>query len=402
MRFIIKFVISTVCIVNLNRVYFLPVFKEITVEMIPDSLNVFMAMLNFGSLVLLSFLIIANPLQVNKNANYWFGFFLLLWSSFWLDEIAQITQWFDTIRRFSDLVLFMQFFTPIIFYLSIVFFTNPDFRFRIADLKYLILPFIYLILLMLKQTAETEQQYSFRLISMGLILTQVLMYAILSYMLIRRHQKNVLLFASNAIEIDLKWLEYIISSILLVSIVIIVYNVFFNPLSLNVYVNIFFFTIIYFLAYNSLKQKEIYPLNETQRKEIISIEEEQSIDLKRKLIPDSDLVKYKSKLSELMRIQQPYIDSELNLIKLAELINMTPHQLSYIINTGFNENFFRFVNNYRVGKAKELLLKEEMNKLSILGIAFESGFNSKTSFNNTFKKITGLTPSEFKKSGSTL
>jgi len=370
--------------------------------MIPDSLNVFMAMLNFGSLVLLSFLIIANPLQVNKNANYWFGFFLLLWSSFWLDEIAQITQWFDTIRRFSDLVLFMQFFTPIIFYLSIVFFTNPDFRFRIADLKYLILPFIYLILLMLKQTAETEQQYSFRLISMGLILTQVLMYAILSYMLIRRHQKNVLLFASNAIEIDLKWLEYIISSILLVSIVIIVYNVFFNPLSLNVYVNIFFFTIIYFLAYNSLKQKEIYPLNETQRKEIISIEEEQSIDLKRKLIPDSDLVKYKSKLSELMRIQQPYIDSELNLIKLAELINMTPHQLSYIINTGFNENFFRFVNNYRVGKAKELLLKEEMNKLSILGIAFESGFNSKTSFNNTFKKITGLTPSEFKKSGSTL
>jgi AraC-like DNA-binding protein len=161
--------------------------------------------------------------------------------------------------------------------------------------------------------------------------------------------------------------------------------------------------IIFFIACNSLKQKEIFPLDENQRKEIISIEDEaQSGELKKKIISDSDLIKLKSKLSDLMKIQKPYLDSELNLIKLAELINMTPHQLSYIINTGFNENFFQYINTYRVEKAKELLDKEDMNKLSILGIAFESGFNSKTSFNTTFKKITGQTPSEFKKRSSVL
>ena len=69
-------------------------------------------------------------------------------------------------------------------------------------------------------------------------------------------------------------------------------------------------------------------------------EEEQSGELKRKIIPDSEVESLKLKLSELMKLQKPYLDSELNLIKLAELINMTPHQLSYIINTGFNENFF--------------------------------------------------------------
>jgi AraC-like DNA-binding protein len=175
------------------------------------------------------------------------------------------------------------------------------------------------------------------------------------------------------------------------------YNVIFTSLPLNVFINCFLLVVIFVIAYNSLKQKEIFPLNENLRKEIILIVEEQSVELKRKVIPDGNLLKYKSILHELMNAQKPYLDSELNLIKLAELVNMTPHQLSYIINTGFNANFFQFINTYRVEKAKELLLNEEMNKLSILGIAYESGFNSKTSFNTTFKKITGQTPSEYKK-----
>jgi AraC-like DNA-binding protein len=205
------------------------------------------------------------------------------------------------------------------------------------------------------------------------------------------------------VEIDLSWLEYIISSILLLSLVVTLYNIFFNALTLNVFINSFLLVVIFVIAYNSLKQKEIFPLDENLRKEIISLEDESQTDeLKKKLIQDSDLIKFKNKLIELMNVQKPYLDSELNLIKLAELINMTPHQLSYIINTGFNENFFQFINTYRVEKAKELLVKEEMNKLSILGIAFESGFNSKTSFNTTFKKITGQTPSEFKKKSSVL
>jgi AraC-like DNA-binding protein len=370
--------------------------------MISSGLNTFIVIIIYGSLILLSFLTAVNPLKVNKKANYWFGAFLFLWSTFWSDEIALYTDCYETIQNFTVPVHFIQFFTPIMFYISIVYFTNPNYKFRIADFKYLILPALYLILLFLRQMKGAENQEYIQVLLLVLILIQIILYTILSYLEIRKHQKKILVFASDTVEIDLSWLEYIISSILVLSLVVTLYNIIFNSLSLNVFINIFFLGIIYVIAYNSLKQKEIFPLDENLRKEIIQIEEEQSVELKRKIISDGDLLKFKAMLSELMNVQKPYLDSELNLIKLAELINMTPHQISYIINTGFGENFFQYINTFRVEKAKELLLNEDMNKLSILGIAFESGFNSKTSFNTTFKKIAGQTPSEFKKRSSAL
>jgi AraC-like DNA-binding protein len=253
------------------------------------------------------------------------------------------------------------------------------------------------------QTPEEENQKLYKFFSLALILVQVILYSTLAYFKIRKHQKRIMSFASNTNEIDLTWLEYIIISICLLSIVITLYNIFLNSSALNAFINLFLLIIIFIVAYNSVKQKEIFPLNENQRKEIIQINEEDlSVEYKKKVIPDNDLAILKSKLSELMEQQKPYLDSELNLIKLSELINITPHHLSYVINTGFNENFFSFINTYRVEKAKGLLAKEEMNKFSMLGIAFESGFNSKTSFYTTFKKITGQTPSDFKKRSSDL
>ena len=166
--------------------------------------------------------------------------------------------------------------------------------------------------------------------------------------------------------------------------------------------NIVSIIIILFVAYKTLKQKEIFLLNESQRNLIIKTEKQSASTEKRKIISDEDLEILKPKLSELMENQKPYLDPELTLQRLAELINLTPHQLSYLINVGFNENFFWFVNRYRVLRVKELLLDKEYNHISILGIAYESGFNYKTSFNTTFKKISSQTPTEFKKSSTSL
>jgi AraC-like DNA-binding protein len=165
--------------------------------------------------------------------------------------------------------------------------------------------------------------------------------------------------------------------------------------------NLMFLLVIYNVAYFSLRQKQIFPQDEWQQSEIISLEEP-SGEGRKKLIPDEELQAYKSRLETLMETRKPYLNPELNLIRLSELMSMAPHQLSYLINTAFSENFFQFINRYRVEKAKELLNKESMNQFSILGIAFESGFNSKTSFNTTFKKFTNQTPSEYKKRSSTL
>ncbi len=116
---------------------------------------------------------------------------------------------------------------------------------------------------------------------------------------------------------------------------------------------------------------------------------------------DDELLSLKNQLIELMEQQQPFLDPEINLVRLSEKLNITPHQLSYVINSGFGENFFQFINRYRVQKAKTLLLEGDQ-KMTMLAVAFDSGFNSKTTFNTTFKKLTTQTPTEFKKRRSDL
>jgi AraC-like DNA-binding protein len=88
---------------------------------------------------------------------------------------------------------------------------------------------------------------------------------------------------------------------------------------------------------------------------------------------------------------------ELTIQELAEKINIPKHHLTYIINTGLHKNFFNFINEYRVEEFKHRALDPENDHLTLLAIAFDCGFNSKSSFHNIFKNITGQTPSEFKK-----
>ncbi|QZT37201.1 helix-turn-helix domain-containing protein [Halosquirtibacter xylanolyticus] len=159
---------------------------------------------------------------------------------------------------------------------------------------------------------------------------------------------------------------------------------------------------IYFIAYNTLKQKEIYPINEIERRETLMVTQTEEEQTKRKIISDERLFELKSSLNRLMENEEPYLDTELNLINLAKQMNISSNQLSYVINTGFDENFYSYINRFRVKKAKKLLRNNSSLNLSIIGIAYESGFSSKTTFNTIFKKNTGLTPSEFKKKGSDL
>ncbi|ASK29601.1 quinolinate synthetase [Chryseobacterium sp. T16E-39] len=361
-------------------------------------LNRFIVILIYGSLVLLSLLKLANPLKVNRKGNLWFGLFLFLWSTYWLDEIWSLIKG-SQIEIHSILsVQFVQFLTPVMFYFSVLFFANPSFKFKWSDIKYAILPIFFLINLVLQRYGNFTDQSFFEFTFIGLILFQALFYTGLSYFTIRKHQKRIQQFSANTEGINLNWLEYIILILFIINIIYVIYNLFYDPTSLNAFINIAFLLVIYFVAYYSLKQKEIYPVEEKKLDEFISINEEnESEEIKRKLIPDEELLRIKGDLEKLMEQEKPYLDSELNLIKLSEQLSVSTHHLSYVINTGFQKNFFQFVNEYRIEYAKKLLKDNTANKLSILGIAYESGFNSKTSFNTTFKKFTDQTPSEFKK-----
>jgi ligand-binding sensor domain-containing protein/AraC-like DNA-binding protein len=103
------------------------------------------------------------------------------------------------------------------------------------------------------------------------------------------------------------------------------------------------------------------------------------------------------KLLQLLDVQKLYKDETLSLNTLSGKLSIAPRYLSQITNELLNKNFRDLINNYRIEEAKEMFLHPGKNDFSILEVAFEVGFNSKEVFNRCFKKYTGMTPSEFKK-----
>jgi AraC-like DNA-binding protein len=95
-----------------------------------------------------------------------------------------------------------------------------------------------------------------------------------------------------------------------------------------------------------------------------------------------------------MATEQAYKDSQLNLIRLAELIGVSTHHLLEALNQQEGKNFYQFINDYRVGYVREMLAQQQTAK--ILDIAMTAGFSSKSTFNAVFKQSTGLSPTQYR------
>jgi AraC-like DNA-binding protein len=104
----------------------------------------------------------------------------------------------------------------------------------------------------------------------------------------------------------------------------------------------------------------------------------------------------KARLERQMREAKPHLYANLTLEQLARKLDAHPRELSRVINQGFGCNFFEFISGYRIEEAKARLA-EPTNESTILHVMFDSGFNSKSVFNTTFKKVTGVTPSEYRR-----
>ena len=110
-----------------------------------------------------------------------------------------------------------------------------------------------------------------------------------------------------------------------------------------------------------------------------------------------DIKGYVEKVESHMKKSKPYLDRDLTIYDLSRQLNIPRHILSEIINEHIGKNFYNLVNDYRVKEVKKRLKSDDYKHLTILAIAFDSGFNSKSSFNTIFKEKTGSTPSEYLK-----
>jgi AraC-like DNA-binding protein len=143
-----------------------------------------------------------------------------------------------------------------------------------------------------------------------------------------------------------------------------------------------------FVIYKGLKQPDIFNgIDENGRKQ----------KYRKYLLPQSQKDYYLEKLLTYMDDEKPYLNPSLSMPELAEKIPVAPHYLSQIINDSLDQNFFDFINSYRIRESKKLLADISNHRRTILNILYETGFNSKSVFNEAFKKHTGMTPSEFRK-----
>lgn len=106
------------------------------------------------------------------------------------------------------------------------------------------------------------------------------------------------------------------------------------------------------------------------------------------------------RITQYMDSESPYMNAGFNLQQMSDKLDLHPKRLSQLINKGFGQSFTEYVNTHRIDRAKEMLINERYRELTVLEILMECGFNSKSAFNSAFKKYTGQSPLQFKKSAN--
>lgn len=220
-------------------------------------------------------------------------------------------------------------------------------------------------------------------------------YSVLAYRKLVQREKVVVENFSNSNRINMNWLRYSIVGIGSVFITVTVVSVFREVLDFQFPFNadILFYSIIVsfvvYVGYSGIRQQDLFSNAAIGEEELVKTESEYK---KSSLKSDIATVKH-DELLAMMKKEKPYLNPKLTLTELAQSLNVSANHLSQIINQHEQVNFHDFVNAYRV---EEFIQRAQNNKdFSLLAHALDSGFNSKSTFNNVFKKLKSVTPSQY-------
>lgn len=248
------------------------------------------------------------------------------------------------------------------------------------------------------------------LIQFELLMIQVLTYNIMAVKLLDRYSKNILEYYSNIEEKDLTWLRLlliIITGTYIVSFLLSHLLLFGVSQVKNLFavVQLLIIICIYLMSYMVLFRPHLFalaqaPANDTASKEEVTAgEKETPVKYKKSGLKPEQAQQYLSMLKQLMETEKPFKDPDLSIVSLSIKLGISKSHLTQVINEQLGMNFFEFINMYRTSEAKKLLSGPAFSNLSIDGIAKEVGYKSRTTFFVNFKKITGLPPLEWLKSG---
>jgi AraC-like DNA-binding protein len=228
-------------------------------------------------------------------------------------------------------------------------------------------------------------------------------YTYLTLVVLARHRKQLVdRFSYFSESNELNWL-YVLTAIFATTyftyFALGAYNILTKNAFFDIaYVSDIFLTLLAFsVSYFGIKQPYLFKnLPEELEDEQILKEEESKEKYKNSNLSDEQKQGYLSHIYNFMNAERPYLNAELTVQDLSKQLNISRHHLTEILNNDIGKNFFTFINEYRIEEVKKRLLDEKFEHLTIVAIAFESGFNSKSTFNSIFKQHTEMTPSQWK------
>jgi len=241
------------------------------------------------------------------------------------------------------------------------------------------------------QSGGSEYQLISSILKYMMILSGIV-YIVVSFFAVRKYTREIAEQYSNTEKINLRWLYYLIAGLALIWVAVMIRND----------ILIFFIVVLFIIvaAYFGISRVGILDLPVIT----VNINEEKVDDevIKyQKNFPGEDaIIAVYEKLIYQMEKDSLYKDPELSLNHTAALLEVHPNILSQAINSIENKNFYDYINRQRIEEFKRLAVLPENKKYTILSLAFESGFNSKTSFNRNFKKYMNCSPRDFLKSQS--
>ncbi|RAJ05438.1 helix-turn-helix protein [Chitinophaga skermanii] len=219
---------------------------------------------------------------------------------------------------------------------------------------------------------------------------QMVAYWVAGMIQLQQHQKQIPSFSSNTAKHSLKWLQHVLWGIGIMMITQITTSFF--PILHHPSVYLVYLLATYTTGYFALQQAPIY--KDVPFALVHNIQP--TVQAPTPRIQTVDELPLKEKLLQCMIVDKLFTIPSITALELAQKMDITVHELSYLLNQVVGQNFYQFINHYRVEEAKRLLRSADHQHINILSIGFEAGFNSKTAFNNTFKKATGSTPTAYR------
>lgn len=351
-------------------------------------------------LLFVGIFLITHKKGIRRN-NILFGtvFLLIAWNmgDLTLQMNAVVLKW-ESLHLIDNTFLLL--YGPLIYlYTKGVMFS--DFRLSSKNLLHLI-PYLLLTILLIslksftqvtaEEVIKNELPWQFYPVS-ALLYVHFFVYLGMTFKSLHRYRQIIKNKYSQIDQINLDWLSYTLNTFGMLTFISLIHNFIGLTKSRTVFMVtlllllIFIFYFVNRVILKALRQPEIFAgisQNETNKYLGSKLSPKQSEEIKEQLLA-------------LFHTEKPFLDPQLSLADISEKLAVSTKHLSQVINQSLNKSFFDFINSYRIREVQEILRDSGDDKMTVLEAMFEAGFNSKSSFNTAFKKETGQTPTEFRK-----